>query len=161
MKCAGLGNGQEATGVPKVDEKCFEPFCIPTLADQRESRYSRDRSFKYNWCCFGLASFHLHRWCFLLSFIFSNAHNSFHCQVLIGLTKTIFLHQGEHFFWDYAFWDSTFPHWDSNISWIFLVLLEARLLGGDVAPFLDDWLLDLPGVALRPGAHLKEKKVKV
>ena len=35
---------------------------------------------------------------FLLPFIFSNAHNSFHCQVLIGLTKTISLHQGEHFF---------------------------------------------------------------
>ena len=79
----------------------------------------------------------------------------------LPILKTISLHQGEHFFWDYAFWDSTFPHWDSNISWIFLVLLEARLLGGDVAPFLDDWLLDLPRVALRPGAHLKEKNVKV
>ena len=77
------------------------------------------------------------------------------------VNKNNFPSPGWALFWDYAFWDSTFPHWDSNSFWIFLVLLEARLLGGDVAPFLDDWLLDLPRVALRPGAHLKEKKVKV
>jgi len=31
---------------------------------------------------------------------------------------------------------------------------KARLLRGDVAPLLDDRLLDLPGVGLGPGAHL-------
>merc|ERR1712200_371918 len=35
-----------------------------------------------------------------------------------------------------------------------LRLGETRLLGGHVAPLLDNWLLDLPGVGLGPGAHL-------
>merc|ERR1719193_2817391 len=35
-----------------------------------------------------------------------------------------------------------------------LCLGQARLLSGDIAPFLDNRLLDLPGVGLGPSAHL-------
>ena len=89
---------------PRVDEKCFEPFCIPTHADgrERERDASLDGFHNLTYAIFTKDSLGRH----LLKtspensfhrFIFSNAHNSFHCQVLIGLTKTISLHQGEHF----------------------------------------------------------------
>merc|ERR1712212_645087 len=40
--------------------------------------------------------------------------------------------------------------------WLYFIdcLGQARLLSGDIAPFLDNRLLDLPGVGLGPGAHL-------
>ena len=36
---------------------------------------------------------------------------------------------------------------------------QARLLGGDVAPLLDDGLLDLPGVLPRPGVKVNNDQI--